>query len=126
MDEFTTLERAVLEAICAARPEDGAALRRLLATARVLGRDNTGHGFYASFEVSPDRPPVRLHPRSDPLVWAEMEGMGPGMTMGFVLWPDCLEGFQNGDETGATVDLRTRDLGTLRVRRIVVEAAPPT
>ena len=55
--------------------------------------------------------------------------MGPGSTMGFVLWttdgrPDCLEGFQNGDEAEATLDLRTRDLGALRARHIVVEAIP--
>lgn len=123
MDDFTTLERAVLEAICAARPQDGAALRRLLATARVLGRDNTGHGFYTSFRVSPDLPPLRTEARGigGPLAW--MESMGDGNAMGFVLWfedgrPDGLEGFQHGDTGGATVDLRQRDLSGLTVSRL--------
>ena len=40
------------------------------------------------------------------------------MIMGFVLWgtdgrPDCLEGFQNGDAEGRTVDLRGHDLHAL-------------
>jgi hypothetical protein len=38
MRDFTSLERSVSEASCAARP-DGATLRAALAGARVLGRD---------------------------------------------------------------------------------------
>lgn len=125
MHGFTSLEEAGLEAICAARP-DGASLRAALAGARVVDRENTGHGFYTHFAASPGTPDLPIRPEYGPLIWVEMEDLGTGMTLGFVLWasqgrPDCLEGFQNGDAGGRTEDLRGRDLDALLAARIVAE-----
>jgi hypothetical protein len=118
MSEFTHLERAILDAICSAQWEGSAALNTLLASARVIERDNTGHGFNTRFHVGTDHP--ALAPTSNPLNGpiAHMIDMGQGMLMGFLLWfsdgyPNCLEGYQYGDESGNQVDLRQRDLATL-------------
>src|SRR5688500_9367242 len=100
MADFTRLEQEVLAAICAEQTQIAEHLGRLLATASVTERDNTGHGFFTSFEVE----------RDQPLQWPTRHIDGPNLKvevgqrvllMGFVLWqeegyPDCLEGFQYG------------------------------
>jgi hypothetical protein len=115
---FTQLESAILDAICESELENPAGLKMLLDSAELTERDNTGHGFYTRFDVSRDRP--ALSPKSNPLDGpiAHMVDLGEGMLMGFLLWfsdgyPNCLEGYQYGDKSGKTVDLRQRDLAAL-------------
>ncbi|MGN6208640.1 hypothetical protein [Asticcacaulis sp.] len=112
---FTSLEIAVLAAIC-----DGQvpSLSALLDSAEVTERENTGHGFYTSFSVDHEQPPVPISNRLLDGLIAHMSDMGEGMIMGFILWledgyPDCLEGFQYSDNQGNTVDLKTYDLTVL-------------
>lgn len=51
MSEFTDLERTVFDAIWGDRPDVAEQLRNFLSDARLSERDNTGHGFYTSFDV---------------------------------------------------------------------------
>jgi hypothetical protein len=118
--EFTSLERAVLDEICDQRLEDGAALRSTFATAVVTHRDNTGHGFYTYFDLGEFGSSVIDRLIDGPIAY--MKDMGPGMTMGFIIWPKtatpaCLEGYQNCDDYGETVNLKLRDLASLRFDR---------
>lgn len=121
MKDFTSLEWAVLTAICDSDVDLGPSVLRMLETAEVTKRDNTGHGFYTSFNVARSSQPLTLGQLDGP--FAHMRDMGPGMTMGFMLWfeagyPDCLEGYQNCDDSGETVDLKTRDLSALTFERL--------
>ena len=124
MSAFTALEDAALKAICDRYAGIGDYLSPVLATAKIRERDNTGHGFYTRFDVDRALP---LPPESIPPVGsgpiAHMVDMGVGNMMGFILWfangyPDCLEGFQYGASSGETVDLKSRDLRTLRFTSI--------
>jgi len=124
MLDFTGLERAVIAAICEDHPQIAERLLSLVSGARVSERDNTGHGFYTSFEVEE---------RVLPVEWAERFLNGPNaeiavgdetLLMGFILWfedgyPNCIEGFQYGD-----VDLKAVDLSTLRWRERRVDDDP--
>jgi hypothetical protein len=120
---FTQLESAILDAICDADLENPAGLKLLLDGAQLIERDNTGHGFNTRFNVSRDHP--SLTPKSNPVDGpiAHMVDLGPGMLMGFLLWfsdgyPNCLEGYQYGDESGERVDLRQWDLSALSFRKL--------
>jgi hypothetical protein len=119
---FTRLESQVLEAICA-RDADGEALRGFLATARVTARDITGLGFYTTFAGERESFPRFRDAwmRDGPL--AHVPPLGPGALMGFILWfedgyPDCLEGYQYGDERGETVDLDRWILANIVAQRL--------
>jgi len=118
MPEFTGLERAVLTAICDEQPGIAGRLRGLLATARTLERDNTGHGFYTPFEVDRSLPYVDWPQRivSGPNV--EVNVASEILLMGFVLWfedgyPNRLEGFQYGMRSGGHIDLKVADLSAI-------------
>lgn len=123
MPPFTPLETHALRLICEAGVQltaaQGEALWALLKTARLVERENTGHGFYTAFEVDRtigsslddvsliDGPSVAL------------VGLGEGNRMDFILWaqggyPSTLEGFQHGDLAGGTVALREVDLAALQ------------
>src|SRR5579864_3063429 len=93
---FTPLERAVLRAICEKHSVDRVALETQLSNATVIGRVNTGAGFYTQIIMQRDSVPSvggeRL--RSGPM--ATVEGLEHGM--GFILWlkegfADSLEGY---------------------------------
>lgn len=121
--EFTPLEAAVLAAICEAELENGAGLRLLLDGAQLIERENTGHGFNTRFDISRDHAPLTSisNPTDGPI--AHMTDLGRGAVMGFLLWfsdgyPNCLEGYQYGDESGDTVDLRQYDLTALTFSRL--------
>lgn len=124
MTTFTKLEAAVLKLVCETEGKQLSASQRELlaahlATAKVVKRDNTGHGFYTTFEV--DHGPV---PRLECLNMIDaptvsMVGLGEDNSLGFILWaedgyPTTLEGYQNGDVAGGTVDLLDYDLAELR------------
>ena len=127
--DFTALERAILDAICDGELENSVGLKRLLDTAQLVERDNTGHGFYTNLSVSRELPAVSVaSPIHGPI--AHMIDMGPGMLMGFLLWfaegyPNCLEGYQFVDELGNEVDLHERDLATLKFSRLDWELGNP-
>jgi hypothetical protein len=100
--DFTTLERAVLAAICRMYSEDRAALEAQLSTATLLRRENTGAGFFTRFKV--DRtscaPIGAKRLREGPE--AKIDGLEYGM--GFILWlkegyADCLEGHSYAEST---------------------------
>ncbi len=119
MREFTELERAVLDAICEGQSEMADGLRKLLATAQLTERDNTGHGFYTSFEVDKSTPPLELPERLLDGPNGEVAVGGETLLMGFILWcddgyPNCLEGFQYGTRDGGNIDLKTMNLSSVR------------
>ncbi len=123
MHGFTPLETAVLSAIADDYGDYGKRLSDLVATAVVIGRNNTGHGFYTFIQADRALPPVHAATflMDGPVV--HMQDMGEGNIMGFILelkdgYPDCLEGFQYGDSQGDTVDLKTYDLFALRFTRL--------
>jgi hypothetical protein len=99
---FTSLERAVLHAICEKHSVDRVALETQLSTASVIDRENTGIGFYTHIAVQRDSVVSvggeRL--RNGPAV--TVEGLKHGM--GFILWlkegfVDCLEGYCYDEST---------------------------
>lgn len=97
------------------------ALQEVLSTAVVATRENTGHGFYTELRTAAPRNERWINKINGPC--ARMLDMGEDAVMGFILWcseqgPTTLEGFQLGDSSGHTVDLRTRDLGALRFSEI--------
>lgn len=124
MTAFTKLEAAVLKLVCETEGKQLSTNQRdllaaHLATAKVVKRDNTGHGFYTTFEVDHG-----LVPRLECLNMIDaptmnMVGLGEDNSLGFILWaedgyPTTLEGYQNGDVAGGTVDLLGFDLAELR------------
>jgi hypothetical protein len=115
MSDFTNLEKAVLDAICEGQPSVADPLRALLATGRLSERDNTGHGFYTSFDVDRALPPIDWPMRLVDGPNAEVAVDGKILLMGFILWledgyPSCLEGFQYGTPTGGDIDLKSSGL----------------
>ncbi|WP_157982018.1 hypothetical protein [Oceanicella sp. SM1341] len=124
MTELTPLEAAVFHHICetdTARlsADQRGTLRAQLATARVVDRDNTGHGFYTTIEVDRSAAPKWDGERLAHGPAVRMHGLGEGNMLGFILWLEhgyahVLEAFQYGDRTGQTVNLREHDLSRLR------------
>jgi hypothetical protein len=120
MAEFTALELAVFAAIAAPYEETGdPGLAALLASAKVRGRDVTGHGFFTNFAVDRSLTPlgVRLSVVHGPDL---LVSLGPQLLqMGFVLWvddagyPECLEGFQYAVRPAGAFDLDGADLARL-------------
>jgi hypothetical protein len=109
--DFTTLERAILSAICEKHLEDRAALETQLSTATLRSRENTGAGFYTYFSVQRDSTAAiggkRL--RDGPV--ARIDGLKHGM--GFILWLEegyasCLEGYSYEENTS---DIELDDVG---------------
>jgi hypothetical protein len=108
----------VLTAICEEQPDIADQLRGLLATARMTERDNTGHGFYTSFDVDRGTPPIDWPLRLIDGPNAEVAVGDQTLLMGFILWldggyPDSLEGFQYGTPSGGNIDLEAADLNTI-------------
>ncbi len=118
---ITHLERSILDAICMVESPSMPALREVLSTAVVVSRENTGHGFYTKLRLTAPCDGRWMQMIDGPC--ARMFDMRDDALMGFILWcsehgPETLEGFQFGDAKGDTVDLKTRDLGTLRFSEI--------
>jgi hypothetical protein len=122
VSDFTQLERSVLDAICQTQGGALTGLAELLSTAVPVGRENTGHGFYTTYRAtSATFQSTWRRPIAGPNV--RMLGLGEDAMMGFLLWcsedeSHTLEGFQYGDATGQTVDLKTFELADLRFREI--------
>jgi len=104
--DFTTLERAVLAAICDKHSEDRAALEAQLSTATLLGRENTGAGFYTRFAVDRASSIAIGGMRLRDGLATKIVGLEQGM--GFILWlkdgyADCLEGYSYAESTTGIV-----------------------
>ncbi|HEX8388492.1 MAG TPA: hypothetical protein VF636_05705 [Sphingomonas sp.] len=120
---FTPLEKSVLDAICKAEYATLPSLSEVLSNARIMSRDNTGHGFYTEFQTYACATSGALWPSMIDGPSVRMLDMGDNALMGFILWcsesgPTTLEGYQLGDSVGNTIDLRERDLTKLRFRAI--------
>jgi hypothetical protein len=99
---FTSLEQAVLRAICESDTTDRSALEAQVSVAMILKRENTGAGFYTNF---------RVQRTSSGAVGGERLRRGPAAKidglenrMGFILWltegyADCLEGYSYEEST---------------------------
>ncbi|SRR6266481_675917 len=103
---FTSLERAVLDAICEMYSSDREALEAQLLTATLISRENTGAGFYTRFQVerSPSVAVSGERLRAGPET--KIDGLKHGM--GFILWlkegyADCLEGYSYAERTTGIV-----------------------
>lgn len=96
MEGLSDLERAVLEKLLAGDHPTLVALRAQTEGGRLAGRENTGVGFYCSFEVPPEVPSVSPRDFEVDDVIGELQGLAHGA--GFVLFVrdgriDTLEGF---------------------------------
>jgi hypothetical protein len=114
--DFTSLERAVLAAICSMYSTDRAALEAQLSTATLLRRENTGAGFFTRFAVDHNSSTAigGMRLRDGPTT--KIDGLEHGM--GFILWlkvgyADCLEGYAYAESTTGIV-LETADFEILQ------------
>jgi len=108
--EFTSLEQAVLRAICEMHPRDQAALETQLSMATFLNRKNTGAGFFTYFKVEHDSNVVIGGERLRDGPNAKVDGLKHGM--GFILflkegYVDFLEGYCNGNESTTEIALES-------------------
>lgn len=118
MDDLSRLEHAVLIAIAAQESGSAAILSHQISIARVTSRQNTGAGFYTTFEVDSDQ---RLDAARSPVgdVGATVEGLKHGM--GFLLWIkegliDQLEAYSYDEET-SHIDFAQAGFGDVGPRR---------
>jgi hypothetical protein len=100
MEILTPLEQAVLDAIALQVPEVADALAGQQGKVRVTARENTGAGFYTTFDVAQGSPIERASPLGD--VGGSIDGLEHGM--GFLLWLQNgriyrLEGYSYGDDS---------------------------
>jgi hypothetical protein len=110
MDDLTPLERAVMLVIVAQATDIGPSLGLQLDSVRVAKRENTGAGFYTTFEVSA---PATMDGVKSPLgdVGATVQGLEHGM--GFLLW---LEDGRINQLEGYSYEESTTGLDLQRIR----------
>lgn len=92
----------MLKAICEMYPADSVALRAQLLTAVVRSRENSGAGFFTTFDVEHDSSVTVEGERLRNGPEAKIDGLQHGM--GFILWlkqgyAECLEGYTYADST---------------------------
>jgi hypothetical protein len=111
--QLTEFEARALDCIAPMLSEDESAFRAQIATARVVDRINTGHGFYTRIEV--DRAACPPAP-SLQAAGADFEVLDVVHGVGVVLWDDNLSGYLATIEGFTYVDpgLSGRDLAALR------------
>ena len=123
---FTSLEWAVLRAICENYPDDLTALESQLLTASVRKRENTGKGFFTRISIERD-PRIAVHARASAKDGPKARDMRNGPSarldalrygMGFILWlengfADCLEGYCYGPDSTTWLDLAALDFEIL-------------
>jgi hypothetical protein len=108
---FTPLERAALEAICRTHPDVREALEAQLATAAVIGRENSGAGFFTYLAVDRSTAPIQSSERVLGGVSASIEGFKQRLLLLLFTkdgYADMLE--------GATIDDSTVGLDLAAVR----------
>jgi hypothetical protein len=110
MDALSHLELAVLTAIADQQTDQAESLRQQIGLAYLVGRRNTGAGFYATLGVRGAPPRVEIaSPVGD--VGADVDGVPDGM--GFLLWlRDGLLGQLEGYTYTGSIE--GRDLTALR------------
>lgn len=116
MQSLSELESAVLEAIAVQVPRHARELRKQLALATVIGRKNTGGGFYTRLAVGSSAPRIIGAVSQLGDIGAEVAGVRHGM--GFLLWlrdglADTLEAYTYGGSTEGF------DLSALRASNVV-------
>jgi hypothetical protein len=99
---FTRLEDSVLNAICEMYPADTDALSAQLLTTTVRSRENSGAGFFTTFDVERDSSVAIEGERLRNGPAAKIDGLQHGM--GFILWlkegyAECLEGYAYAEST---------------------------
>ena len=105
MSVFTQLETAVLEAIFNETPDLAPALEAQLEAAIVTKRENTGHGFFTTIEVSSEVPRANIPRVLGQRTYAYVGGLIHGLS--FVLFMEddrihMLEGYSlAGEDTGS-------------------------
>jgi hypothetical protein len=109
MKRLSLLERAVLVDIARQMPDYTEALTHQLTQAKVVGRENTGVGFYTTLDVASVYP---IRGLSSPIshVGATVAHLQHGM--GFLLWlkegrMHKLEGFSYGGESTSDIDFES-------------------
>jgi hypothetical protein len=114
----TPLELEVLRAIATQAVEGTATLNHQIDMARVSRRENTGAGFFTTFDLQTDR---TLDGQRSPIgdVGASIEGLSHGM--GFLLWVKDgriheLEGYAYGDESTSALDFEKITFRDVRAR----------
>lgn len=117
MDVLSPLEQAVLDAIALQVPEVADALASQRGPMRVTARENTGAGFYTTFDVSGSAP-IKAGSSKLGDVGATVAGLRHGM--GFLLWLQdghihLLEGYSYGENTSG-VDFERVAFGTVGQR----------
>ncbi|MDR6291428.1 hypothetical protein E9232_003962 [Inquilinus ginsengisoli] len=117
MNSLSELEQAVLRAIARQEPSIAEAIALQQDGMRILTRENTGAGFYATFEVLSGPPIIgAASPLGD--VEAAVQGLAHGM--GFLLWLKDgrlhqLEGYSY-DESTSGLDFEHLNFGPIRPR----------
>jgi hypothetical protein len=109
MLHFTALERAVLEEI-RKEANEGEAIKRQLATARVARRENTGDGFFTYFAVDRSVPALTSRRAILGNVVVTIEGFENPLLIALFMnkdgYADMLEATAAGDST-VGIDLST-------------------
>jgi hypothetical protein len=118
MTDLSALERAVLRAIAAQVPKHAAAFEHQINHASVLALENTGAGFFTTFNVASNQLFEGLpSPVGD--VAASVQGLKHGM--GFLLWLKNgliyqLEGYNNGYEDTSVLDFASVEFHDVEAR----------
>ena len=115
-EPLTNIERDVLLAIAEQYPEHREAIEQQLFTAVVVDRNNTGAGFYITFNV--EGGPL-LRDVCAPLGAVQVGILGLKRGLAFLLWPEdgrlgVLEAHVWGDELTVAIDLRTVKYSSVR------------
>ncbi len=105
MRPLWTIEREVLEITAAEYPASAKAIRHQLDTARVIGFENSGAGFFSNLAVADDAPVLS---ETSPLSGAHGSVLGIAHGMGFIVFLkdgrlSMIEGYCNG--SGPTTDI---------------------
>lgn len=135
VDRFTTLELQVFAAMRVSQPEIADVLGRLLGSAKVTSRENTGFGFFTNFDVDrslPPASPIRLYMGAGHMIVDDLmvTARDKLIAMSFILhrdidaYPVSLEGYQAGFFWRAGVKVE-EDVDLLEEDLAAVVGRPP-
>ena len=104
MSPFTALESATLAEICRQYPEQATTLRSQIATATIIGRENSGAGFFTDLTVDPTFPAVATTARVIGNIEAIVEGFKYSLLLMLFMengYAHMIEGAAIDDDTTA-------------------------
>jgi hypothetical protein len=101
---LNNLERAVLQVICASRPEIAPALDEQLENIEVSARENTNAGFFTTMRPTRTKTPIK-EPRVIGNVFAKIAGMQNPMTFALFIKDGLIDALE-----GAAIDESTADI----------------